>query len=121
MTDLEIMKKARELISDPVHWTQEENSRNADLRATHPTSKTAVCWCSNGAVTKAVFDLNYPLYKPLANKVFDGFCVFARKHNIRSVIQYNDNHTHAEVLKLFDDYIKELENDNHSVNTRGEI
>jgi hypothetical protein len=46
----EVLKEARELLTDPAHWTQEAPARDDTGNPVHPTAATAVCWCLEAAV-----------------------------------------------------------------------
>ena len=104
MTPLETLKAARDLISDPARWTQEEAARNAAGKGVMAYGEDAVCWCAFGAIRNVVgpnddaFDL-----------VFD---TFRDKAKVKLVACFNDTHTHAEVIALFDAAIAELEGAN---------
>lgn len=56
MTPLEVLVKARELISDPSKWTTGKNARSSNRLPVHPTSDNAVCFCSYGAVSRVTGD-----------------------------------------------------------------
>ena len=101
MTPLETLRAARQLITDPTKWTQEEAARDEAGRGVMAYGEGAVCWCALGAIRNVVgsnddaFDL-----------VFD---TFRDKAKVKLVAVYNDTHTHAEVLALFDAAIAELD------------
>lgn len=99
MTTIDILKAARDKISDPVRWTKGFLARTKDGLATGPRNKNAVCWCANGALfsvakradaAKALFFLR--------GFIPGGYC---------NVSVFNDNSTRAEVLALFDRAIAE--------------
>lgn len=92
----ELLLVARQAISNPENWTQYVIARDAEGVMIFPDSSKAVCWCSLGALRKAQEDLKadettyVEAYDVLCD-VLDG-----------SIVAYNDTHTHAEVLALFD-------------------
>lgn len=113
METLEVLERARALITPPEAWTTKAFARTAKgilfpegQRVQH-SAPEAVCWCAVGACRKAagvkrLFDENYAasdravqaLGKQLRPEGWEGS--FADVHS------YNDDHTHAEVLALFD-------------------
>jgi hypothetical protein len=103
---VEILRQARELISDPAHWTQGEYARDADGNFAAVYDPAAVCFCSLGAIAK-VMNISDPdavsLFEPA--EILDDIC-FA-KCGVKAY-GFNDSHTHAEVLSLFDAAIARL-------------
>lgn len=91
MNTLDALKKARELIKDPSNWTQRASARNSAGESRSPSSSSACCWCASGALEK------------VCNKFFIGpWDALSRFTKMQTVITFNDSHTHAEVLALFD-------------------
>lgn len=103
MTPLETLKAARDLISDPARWTQVVFARDSIGMDVEPTSYRAVCFCSIGAIRKFERKMSD------AEKTLLGVC---SKIHDTYVEEFNDTHTHAEVLALFDAAIAELEGAN---------
>ena len=101
MTPLETLKAARQLISDPAKWTQRWMARDADKHPTYVGSKSADCWCSMGAIAHVA-----GLSSPESDAALTLLGDLSGK---KSVVHFNDTHTHAEVLALFDAAIAELE------------
>lgn len=99
MTDLEIIKGARELISDPERWSQGWYAHDKKGNWTDFSSDSACRWCAMGAIRKQTNgddrDCLY-LYELLVGD--DG-----------SLNVFNDIHTHAEVVALFAAAIARLE------------
>lgn len=89
-----ILRKARDLITDPAHWTQGESARNQYGEMVYPNSNTAVCWCAAGAISRAAYTEEYS-DQCAAERLLNACCA-------GDFINYNDSHTHAEVLALFD-------------------
>jgi hypothetical protein len=101
MTPLKTLKAARQLISDPAKWTQGEVARDKSGKGLdHALSGGAVCWCSLGAIRKVVE--NYDDFD-------EAYDILRDKGKIKQIANFNDTHTHAEVLALFDAAIAELE------------
>lgn len=96
------LKAARKLISVPKRFTREASARDADGNSTHSTLPAAVCWCSLGAIwhvagyTKSANDAEAALALAMGGQVSE----------------FNDTHTHPEVLAAFDAAIKRLEQSN---------
>ena len=105
MTPLETLKAARQLISDPAKWTQGKGARMFNLKPVFARDPAAVCWCSMGAIYKQCTDQDRST-SDFAFSVLDKKCW--NLHGI-SAVNFNDTHTHAEVLALFDAAIAELE------------
>ena len=101
MTPLETLKAARDLISDPARWTQGCAARNVNGEPVDLMDNTAVCWCALGAIS--ITDLMRGIGISDASKALRRVTPFGL------VGQFNDTHTHAEVLALFDAAIAELE------------
>lgn len=109
-TPLEILIEARELISVPERWTQGDYARDREGKGLidHPSIKP-VCYCTLGACTaieelhniheggldpsRAIMSI---LLKALDNLV----------EKPTTIDDYNDTHTHEEILTLFDKAIE---------------
>ena len=100
MTTIEILKKARDLLSDPERWTQNVGARTAQGIPVSADSKEAVCFCASMAVVKVSNEVT-PIHFP---KVLD----FDRWSDL---FMWNDapERTHAEILQRFDEAIARLE------------
>lgn len=90
---LATLREARELISLPEHWTQGHSARDETGSFCSPRSSRARCWCAMGALERCGQFRPGVLWsaRDLLRVLIDT-CVSA----------YNDHHTHAEVLALFD-------------------
>ena len=106
--ELEILRKARELLSDESRWTKGVSARDEALREAYPRSALAVCWCATGAVLKAS--------GPPSSRM-DSHPVLRLEQTLhaaygpgRYVQGFNDDEstTHADVLALFDLTIERL-------------
>ena len=89
------------VIEKPEHWTQGVSARDTDGEPVRVNDTTAVCWCLVGAADKVMApDLlwNSEVYGALVQAVPAGF---------KNLSDFNDNHTHAEVLAAVDKAIKE--------------
>lgn len=93
MTVHETLKAMRELISDEKRWTQHFTARDDKGRKTASDSPEAVCWCLIGAANK-ITSYNWR-YHDLVMAL-----------GVEDVGDFNDTHTHAEILARLDDAIK---------------
>lgn len=95
---IEILKKARDLISDPMRWTRGDYEEHNDVGE--------ACYCSLGALAH-VQDIppadDIPCAEELAMAISDG-----RETAGFWVARYNDENSHADVLKMFDSAIANL-------------
>jgi hypothetical protein len=98
MTPLETLKAARDLISDPARWTQGAFARDATGAKSRLYLEQAVCFCAVGAIRR--------VYVP---PVAIGSLLKQLPKDCQTLGHFNDTHTHAEVLALFDAAIAELE------------
>lgn len=99
---VEILKAARASITDPANWTQGEYAKNADgdsLDEREWEAQAPACFCSVGAVAKAgamsVCDAENS-----AAVVYLGKAIGSKLPC--AIVEYNDEHTHEEVLAAFD-------------------
>lgn len=92
------LKAVRELISVPERWTQREHAREASGMPTDWESPSAVCWCYEGARYKVCGWGTSRANAMLVLGVRQGMTV-----------EFNDTHTHAEVLAKLDELIAQLE------------
>lgn len=102
MTPVEILEKARELLSDPKRWTRDALAMTA--RGKHlsdPTDRRAACWCVFGAIMKCSGEVSGALN---AADVFERANWFGDDESFSS---WNDRpeRTHAEVLAAIDSAI----------------
>ena len=97
-------RAARELLSDPDHWTKVEMARDQFGRpapsADHPA---ATCWCALGALARCGINMleeSDPIYRTVNNR-----------GGHWSVSLFNDHPKtrHEDVLGLFDETIERLE------------
>lgn len=108
MTSAEILRAARDLIANPLCWTQGAFARDSAGNSIMWEAPDAVCWCAVGAVMR-VTDESYKTgpgasaylaaYRALTNAALP-------KHSVEA---FNDNSPHIQVLDLFDRAINRLE------------
>ncbi len=101
-TPLEVLRGARELLSDPGRWTQREYSRNAEgVGCNDPLSEYACRWCLAGAIAKASGRQpvdHDPAIRRVARLLDDSDVT----QPIGKIAVFNDSAKHADVLKLLD-------------------
>lgn len=102
----EILKKARELITDPEHWTRDTYARDAEGEYCNMNSPRAAKFCALGAIRRVSNSMSLGYLDSDARVAMD---MLARKIGGPSIAQFNDHHTHEEVLAKFDGAIKDCE------------
>jgi hypothetical protein len=100
MKTSEILIKAKELIANPVYWTQGDyEKKNVD---------GTQCYCSLGAIGQVLF--KYPnigvteygeVSVTQAAELLKA-AVGREVHKHETFAPYNDSHTHSEVMEAFD-------------------
>lgn len=112
MKTSEILKKAKSLIDSPEKWAKGHYATDDCGYQVNVMDKRAACFCSVGAVQRATHEglmrseqalatLNGRSDKAFAtlNRQLKGCSgTFAR----RNVVDFNDYHTHTEVMDMFD-------------------
>ena len=87
---------ARAIIANEENWTQGAYAKDKDGSSIGVNYSNAVCFCSSGAIRKITID------------PFDAMAVL-RNHMEDSIIDFNDGHTHKEVLAAWDEAIASLD------------
>jgi len=97
MTTLEILRGMRELLAVPERWTREYYALDKDGEFCGPRSDGAICWCILGAAEVAgaglapQIDAAMKVLYPLMGD---------------SVVVFNEQASHAEVLAVLDKAIE---------------
>jgi hypothetical protein len=108
---LELLEAGRKIISEPRAWTQHAFARNARGHQVPSGFSEATCWCSVGV-------LNVACNSVISKVRRQGF-IFEYMEDARSVLdafaegciaEYNDTHTHEEVMSLWDKAIISVRN-----------
>lgn len=99
MTPVELLVRARAAIADPQHWTQHTRARNREGVICSPYSSSAVCFCASGALIHFSGGENY-LFCQAQRLLKDS--AHSRLGGYPGIAYFNDTHSHAEVLALFD-------------------
>lgn len=90
----EVLRKARAKIEKPENWTQGQLARDPSGEPTSVSDPDAASWCLLGAVRSTQESPEVRISARLALEVaMGGWC---------DIAVFNDNHTHAEVLSVFD-------------------
>lgn len=115
MNTIDILKAARELLSDPAHWTQGWYAKDARGEDVIYNGGKAVCWCMQGALAYvtctetqgADWSGALTALAELTKHVPDGERDLLRHH----AIAYNDavGRKHEEILSWFDKTIAAME------------
>lgn len=98
-TTATILKAARDLIAKPENWTQGTYARDARGNEIGVRSDIAVCFCSLGAISAVSGNCDD------AGMARDAIAALTRN----GIVNFNDTHTHSEVLDLFSKAIKAAE------------
>lgn len=98
--EIAILRRAREIISDPAKWTQGAFARDSQGSMIPPNHTAACSWCAIGALSRAAFELKAP----------PGFGAGALDMlgALRPLNDINDEEGHAAVLDLFDKALEEI-------------
>lgn len=102
----ELLTRAQDVIRDPANWIQGEFAIDATGHIIAPEDEGASCFCSLGALMHAepvLTDTRTEARRMLthASRLLD--------HPEIGIPEFNDNHTHAEVMAMWDK-AKELAN-----------
>jgi len=101
LTTLQLLKDARDLISDPAKWTQGSFAKDEQGNIVDAMDSTAVRWCMMGALCHC----------PARNETYTRAIDYIRKYTSCGIAWYNDHSSHPQVLKLFDKAIADAEKD----------
>lgn len=107
MNTVQILKDARALIADEKNWTQDSFARDSGGLPIDPTNDDAVCFCAIGALARAVGS-NPDGELPAENFLVSEMLEWDARD---SIPDFNDNHTHADILSLFDRAIARAESE----------
>lgn len=114
-TTLQILKDARTLITPKTAWIQTDMARNAEGKELRFSWAGASCFCAVGAVGVSA-GYKYPngLYyedtlEPLIELAKEIKNSSTYEGAVYNITRFNDNHTHEEVLALFDSAIARLQ------------
>ena len=99
----EVLQKARDLLADRKHWAQNWFAYDKDGHFVDSVDENATCWCSVGAVCKVEGrdDCQNSKALDLLDEVLEDYFNW-----VSGVANYNDSHTHGQVLVVFDKAIE---------------
>jgi hypothetical protein len=119
-----VLARARALIAFSDNWTQNASARKQDgttIDAEHPLARR---WCSIGACRRALRELYAPTLEQINTRDSADFgnslqdAIDALDATLRQrgeprtyTADYNDEHTHADALALFDQTLARLQID----------
>lgn len=109
---LSLLRAGREIISDPAKWTQGWYFKSKDGFELHSDDREAFsCFCSVGALIFAANEDYAKLESPIVQQARRKLDYEAKRIDggRSNAIRFNDNHTHAEVLNLWDKVIAKME------------
>lgn len=119
ITPLQLLKRARRLLSKKERWTQNHYARNAKGASRSPRGNSATCFCTIGALAH---ELGVPGDRvsshPAGRVALDVLqqempvTYMSERHtNTEHIIIFNDTSSrkHIDVLRLYDRAIKKLE------------
>jgi hypothetical protein len=105
MNTVEILKAARDLIADETKWTQGYFAKDAQGKYVSPLDVEAACFCAIGAVSRVSGQPSFETDKSEpARYLWEVIGV-----SDQFVFEFNDTHTHPEVIELFDKAIARAE------------
>ena len=103
MNTVEILKAAKQKIIDPSNWMQGYYARDINGSERVGNEPGAVCFCSIGAIEAVTGIFHHG--KGWNNKPVD----LLQEAAGMQIANYNDSHTHEEVLAVFDKAIAAAE------------
>ena len=103
MKPSELLIKAKAVIADPKHWTQDVYAKDAKGHHTGPSTPDAVCWCSLGALKKVAHEENA---NGACFAATEYLAVVSDEFGCSSIPDLNDHSSHETVMKVWDKAIK---------------
>jgi hypothetical protein len=100
MNDLDVLKGMRELISDPAHFSQNAYARDVNGQEVYSLGDEAVSFCLYGAERRVSRGLLGGRSERLHRLLGDA--IDAAGHPTQELAQFNDNHSHDQVLEVLD-------------------
>ncbi|NTJ67561.1 hypothetical protein G6M50_06255 [Agrobacterium rhizogenes] len=108
MNTVEILKKARELLSDEKRWTKGFYAVDIDGYAAHVDGNEACQFCAIGAIARVSGMTGAEAEGSKSAEMLAKAAGIDRGCHVPS---FNDDHTHAEILDLFDCAIARAESE----------
>ena len=113
MSTKEILQKARAILDDPNHWTQNWFARDENGFGVSPLDATACAFCTIGAIQKSAGSLT-DIAQPIRQLALAAGCpmIAMDTPKMRQWINtFNDHHSHTEILEVFDAAISQTNPD----------
>lgn len=102
-----IFDRAFEKVKNPATWTQYKVAEDAYRTIVCPDSPDAVKWCSLGAILMVhITNPSIPDRNDFFEKMYRYFNSIITKNQNNSISYFNDHHSHAEVVKFWEDFGK---------------
>lgn len=105
MKTSEFLIKAKSLIADPKHWTQEHYARDNEGNICYWDDSGAVCFCSVGAL----YETSGYTHQGSRNGIHPVDPLLTRAYTYlddaigyTSIPLFNDKHTHEQVMQMWD-------------------
>ena len=106
MSKKEILRGIRELIRNPAHWTRGALARNAQGQDVPVASPDVQALCLTGAIYR--FDVLHPNADTM--RAVWGSLLEVIHHRYKCPVpEFNDTHSHTEVLAVLDEVISAQE------------
>jgi hypothetical protein len=99
-----VIETARALIATPQTWTQGEFARDASGNPVSWRSPEAARFCLWGALNRAAYDMTGDRRQSIT---LADHAARALRNGVTSLSGTNDKGTHADVLAVFDTYLKQ--------------
>ena len=97
MNVVDYLRSARALIAEPEHWTQHSYYRDANGNPVPPSKQPIFSYCAVGACDRVV-----SITAPISTYHDVTTALKLAAASSESLARFNDTHTHAEVLAVFD-------------------
>lgn len=107
---LNILRKVKSLLASEAQWTREHYARSAVGESRRGLSDDAVCWCLQGAIDRAAWELTGMGYSSEAEFfVFEAILSHNPLH--AGIIQFNDDPItkFSDVQKVLDRAIEDVQ------------
>ena len=101
----QIIEQARGLIARPEQWTQGEFARDRDGKPVSWRSPDAAQFCVWGALNRAAYEMTGDRRQAIT---LGDHAARALRDNGKSLSGGNDQGTHADMLAVFDKYLRSL-------------
>lgn len=108
----EQLKAAKSLISDSANWIQEDYAQDGKGNSVKCIQE-GVCFCSLGAIKKIRMEGWGDTDRTPESSYLSRAVILIDAGN--SVLRFNDTHTHAEVMAMWDKAIEMAEKDEQNV------